>query len=177
MIGGIMAMSVFEAALDSEWLGVMGMVPVAGLVRGSGMELGSEDDMEVGLVGTGMEPAQVGSDVDMELGQVWIAVLEMAGVDMEVACCSAWVGDVWDDPDADIHKGVSSCESLDLASDGISVKCLAFPLKYVQSHASTKVVFHLVFSWILNIHSKENIFLCNSQTQQSVCLRYPSKSK
>lgn len=92
---------------------MMGMVPVAGSVQGSGRELGSEGDMEVGLVGTGMEPDQVESDVDMELGQVWIAVLQMAGVDVEVACCSAWVGDVWDGSDADIHKGVSSCESHD----------------------------------------------------------------
>ena len=168
-----MEMSVFGAAPDSEWLGVIGMVPVAGSVQGSGMELGSED----GLVGTGMEPGQVESDVDMELGQVQIAVLQMTEVDMEVASCSVWVGDVWDNPDADIHKGVASCECHDLASDGISVKCLAFPLKYVQSHTSTKVAFDLVFSSILSIHSKESIFLCDSQTQQSVSPGYPGKSK
>ena len=156
---------------------MMKNVRMVGSVWGSGMELGSEDDMEVGLVGTGMEPEQVESDVGMELGQVRIAVLEMAGVDTEVACCSAWEGDVWGGSDADIHKGVSSCESHELESDGISVKCLAFPLKYVQSHTSTKVVFYLVFSSILSIHSKENIFLCDSQTQQSVSPRYPGKSK
>ena len=82
MVDGIVAMLVSEAALDSEWLGVMGTVPVAGSVQGSGVELGSEDDMEVGWVGTGMEPGQVGSDVDMELGQVWNAVLEMTGVEL-----------------------------------------------------------------------------------------------
>ena len=65
MVGGVVAMFVFEAAPDSEWLGVMEM---AGSVQGSGVELGSEDDMEVALVGTGMEPGQVESDVDMELG-------------------------------------------------------------------------------------------------------------
>ena len=101
MVVGIVAILVFEAALDSEWLGVIGMVPVAGSVQDSGMEFGSEDDMKVVLVGTGMEPGQVEADVDMEIGQVWIAVLEMAGVDMEVACCSVCVGDVWDGSDAD----------------------------------------------------------------------------